>query len=820
MDKTYTQIRYPKYFDTNISKFEELSISFDLNHFSDEMDLNKILKEKKNEKKKILKFENMRRIEYEKIQNENSISHSFKCLTSLRKEKNKMTLNNENDNINDKEKKKILYRANTIKNVLNTIKKKQNFLIKSPKKKNILKKRFKNKSIQKQTLTQNKSLVQEKKIDKEKIENFIKQLNERIKEREEEEKKKKMEKEKNDKMKNENIQKNLIEIEVNIKRIQKEEEKKKIEREKLLKLKKEKLEEEERKKKEIEKEKVNEYLNKLKIKLKNRIEEERKKKNEKENEERIKKERFQNILVEIELNRKQFNEEKERKLKEEEEIEKIEERKKIILERRLKEEERKLKEKERIKRIEENNKKETERLLELEKKIIEKKKEEEKKEIQLKQLFIKLERKRRRKEEENKRIKEIEKMQSKINILRNKIEIKKEEKLKYENLNEELKHEWRLEKINNLLNEFITLNDNENIEQKLEIVNEIGKYFKEENKYDKENNKNNIITIHNALINPDPLIHFIGILANEFKNYGIKSIIEKESSNLNLVENVFQLLLSKFSMKIKYEITIRNINLINQFKKAISKYFTFIKHFKNKIIDIFTLNRNDVFFINNDIENFKLILVILNRRDIDLNNFCTNDIIIKKKNLLESVKFYLDFFDNKYNRLTNNWERKNFKRGGEKYKPPYFWKGFALRVLNKFDNGDNTWLGNEGKENEWAIAYHGIGKGNEFNKLLNIIKENLKSGPGQLLEYLPNIREKKISQIGIGVYLAPDIKEAEKYSEETIVGQSRVKFIIMCRVNPKKIRESGNYPVHWIVDGNYDALRPYRILVKVIKWFS
>ena len=63
MDKTYTQIRYPKYFDTNISKFEELSISFDLNHFSDEWDLNKIFKEKNNEKK----FENMRRIEYEKI---------------------------------------------------------------------------------------------------------------------------------------------------------------------------------------------------------------------------------------------------------------------------------------------------------------------------------------------------------------------------------------------------------------------------------------------------------------------------------------------------------------------------------------------------------------------------------------------------------------------------------------------------------------------------------------------------------------------------------------------------------------------------------
>ena len=51
-----------------------------------------------------------------------------------------MTLNNENDNINDKEKEQILYRANTIKNVLSTIKKKQNFLLKSPKKTIYLKK--------------------------------------------------------------------------------------------------------------------------------------------------------------------------------------------------------------------------------------------------------------------------------------------------------------------------------------------------------------------------------------------------------------------------------------------------------------------------------------------------------------------------------------------------------------------------------------------------------------------------------------------------------------------------------------------------------
>ena len=227
MEKTYIQIKYPKIYDTNISKMEESSISLNLNHFSYEGELNRILKEKNNKKKKIIEFENMRKIEYEKIQIENSIYNSFKCSNSLSKENKQMTLNNENDKINDEE-NKIIYRANTLQNIIKIVKKKQNFFIKKPQKikiKNTFKRRLKNKSIKKQILNNNKSLKQEKTIDKEKIENFIKKLRERIKNREEEEKKKKMEKEKNEKIKNENIQKNLIEIEINIKRIQKEEKK-------------------------------------------------------------------------------------------------------------------------------------------------------------------------------------------------------------------------------------------------------------------------------------------------------------------------------------------------------------------------------------------------------------------------------------------------------------------------------------------------------------------------------------------------------------------------------------------------------------------
>ena len=41
----------------------------------------------------------------------------------------------------------------------------------------------------------------------------------------------------------------------------------------------------------------------------------------------------------------------------------------------------------------------------------------------------------------------------------------------------------------------------------------------------------------------------------------------------------------------------------------------------------------------------------------------------------------------------------------------------------------------------------------------------------------------------------------------------------MCRVKPDKIREPGRYPINWIVDDNYDCLRPYRILIKE-SWIS
>ena len=81
-----------------------------------------------------------------------------------------------------------------------------------------------------------------------------------------------------------------------------------------------------------------------------------------------------------------------------------------------------------------------------------------------------------------------------------------------------------------------------------------------------------------------------------------------------------------------------------------------------------------------------------------------------------------------------------------------------------------------------------------------------------------NFKSKERDLIGKGVYLAPDIMEAGKYASKIKLGERKTIFqlMIMCRVKPDKIRDPGVKPINWVVDGDYDCLRPYRILVKEI----
>ena len=429
----------------------------------------------------------------------------------------------------------------------------------------------------------------------------------------------------------------------------------------------------------------------------------------------------------------------------------------------------------------------------------------------------------KQKEEEEKKKLEEEKIKNYIEQLKTKAKEEEEIELKEEALdNEDSKHNYRIQLLSELTKKYLEIYKSKDREDKikmLEIINKIGKIYKKEIDYDKEFKKDSFIYVSDAVQSNDSLIKFLGILGEEFRKYNIYSIIERKSDDDELMDGIFKVLLCVYSILPKYEIKIDSESFKEKFLNNPKEWLKFIDEFKQKITREHSIEDTRFYIFYNRIDLFEFTFIILGKVSFDLKRYeKLFQIKIRKDSLLEYVKLSPSFFEIKYNREINDWEKKNFKRGGETYTPPYGWKGFALRVLNKFDNGDNSWLGNEGKEGEWAIAYHGIGKGNEFKKMINIVLNNLRNGPGQLYNQLINIRDKdnKRPYVGNGVYLAPDINEAERYSQKVKLGfrENNFQLMIMCRVKPSEIREAGRYPFNWILDGNYDCLRPYRILVK------
>ena len=187
------------------------------------------------------------------------------------------------------------------------------------------------------------------------------------------------------------------------------------------------------------------------------------------------------------------------------------------------------------------------------------------------------------------------------------------------------------------------------------------------------------------------------------------------------------------------------------------------------------------------------------------------------KNLIGPLGFNLKMFDPIWSRLNGGWSVDQ-KRGGEDYIPPIGWDGYGLKVKGKFDNGDDTWLNCENKEGEFSVAYFGLSKIHEKNKeLLNKYdsKGVLKMVSEQTYQNDNDVKNKGI-KCGSGSYLFQDPKIAENTAGIVDVGGVRYKLLLMCRVNPKKIRQPEGFQKCWILNSSLDEIRPYRILVKKI----
>ena len=173
--------------------------------------------------------------------------------------------------------------------------------------------------------------------------------------------------------------------------------------------------------------------------------------------------------------------------------------------------------------------------------------------------------------------------------------------------------------------------------------------------------------------------------------------------------------------------------------------------------------------------------------------------------------------NNNINNNNNNNEGKNKKRGNENYISPIGWSTYGINVSGKFDYGDNTWLGNNNQEGEYAVAYYGVN--NLFHHNIQMIQNiisfmgNLESGKTFMDQV--NLR-KPGEKCMTGAYFYNNPEIAENSSEVINIGGFDYKIMFMCRVNSKKIRQPQNFPQLWILSPTPDEIRPYKILIKKI----
>ena len=168
-----------------------------------------------------------------------------------------------------------------------------------------------------------------------------------------------------------------------------------------------------------------------------------------------------------------------------------------------------------------------------------------------------------------------------------------------------------------------------------------------------------------------------------------------------------------------------------------------------------------------------------------------------------------------------NWNQNKRIRGNEDYIPPSNeWIGIGLNVSNKYDKGNNNWLEKNDKNSEYSVAYYGV---NNCENIIKIIRESnfeIKS----IFNDEIDIRKKGLinsifsnNKCGKGVILFQNPKYAENYSLPIRINDDeKIKVLIMCRVNQKKIRQPQIFQDFWVLNPKTDEIRPYRILVKKI----
>ena len=376
----------------------------------------------------------------------------------------------------------------------------------------------------------------------------------------------------------------------------------------------------------------------------------------------------------------------------------------------------------------------------------------------------------------------------------------------------------------------------------LEDMNFYGEQAKKEIENQKKINPNKYMSIEEALEKPskDFLNEFkseyfvLGILANALTSQGCFVAIERNNpqkdEEIKEIYTTIQFLVNGMHNFKKYifHFDFGKENNEKMLKNTDKQKF-FNSKLRKKLKNLFNLKEKDIIMTNPRMGSYEITAIIKQSKFIEyskdqLLKELKEDIEfssikdIEKSILLSGLKLNPFMLDPMGNNRDGGWGF-NEKRGGHTYYPPEGWIGYGLRVIDRFDNGDNTWLDYRNTEGEWTVAYHGVGGGLTGSKVLkavkNIVFNNLETGIRQQFKDSDDSNHPG-KKVGEGVYVTPKPEIMDQYAGTFIVNNRNYKIGIMTRVKPEKIRCPKELRDYWIINGTDNEIRPYRILIKEI----
>ena len=415
------------------------------------------------------------------------------------------------------------------------------------------------------------------------------------------------------------------------------------------------------------------------------------------------------------------------------------------------------------------------------------------------------------------------------------------EKLKKEVLQRQ-KEMRKDSKINN--NSLINISSNPEKDEKitnikinnfLEDMCIYGNIVEKEIQKEKEENPEKFIETKEALSleKEDQDLFILGLLSQNLEKEGLETVIEREDHDDEEEAGItsLQFITSGLYKKKRYNLHFefgeeRNDELLYNEKE----YEKFKANLKLKLSKDYNIPVDKIIVTFPQRGSFHVQVIF---QSDDFNNLNENDFLNKFKNdnefnELKNLKTIHSDVLFKVCKLTKKWLDKrgnriegwgvNEKRGNMPYYPPIGWIGIGLNVIDKYDMGNTTWLGHDGSKGEWCVAYHGVGRGQNSDKIKkiigNIYEDTFLAGKNQAHSMHEDMFHKG-KKVGDGVYCSPYINTANAYSGISEINGKKYYTVLMVRVKPNAIRSCKDQSDYWVVNGTDDEIRPYRILYKI-----